>query len=133
MEFRQVRSSDDELRVMLESSLILRQAGRFDEAETIARGVRELAPDSDVPLVVLSSLAARRGDLDEALRLSEEALNRDSTSVFAKVQHAEILLYQGKREQAETELREIIENAPASPHVHAAEALLEAARMLEDK
>ncbi len=133
MEFKQVTIGDDELRVMLESSLVLREAGRLDEAETIARGVRELAPESDVPLVVLSSLAARRGDFDEALRLSEEALNQDAQSIFARVQHAEILLYQGKRERAETELREIIENAPASPHVHAAQALLEAARILEDK
>ncbi len=133
MELQQIKTSDEELRVMLESSLVLREAGRLDEAETIARGARALAPDSDVPLVILSSLAARRGDFDEALRLSEEAMRQDAESVFAQVQHAEVLLYQSKREQAETELRGIIEAAPASPHTPAARALLEAARMLEDK
>ena len=132
MEFRQIKTGDDELRVMLESSLVLREAGRLDEAETVARGVRELAPESDVPLVILSSLAVRRGDFEEALRLSEAALTQDAESIFARVQHAEVLLYQGKRQQAESELHEIIERAPDSPHAPAARALLEAARMLED-
>lgn len=133
MNFNQVRTGDEELRVMLESSLVLREAGRLDEAEVIADGVRELVPKSDVPLVVLSTLAVRRGNFEEALRLSEEALAKEPASVFARAQHAEVLLYQGKRAEAENELREIIEDAPDSPHRHTAEALLEAARMLEDK
>lgn len=133
MEFAQVKTEAGELRVMLESSLVLREAGRLDEAETIARGVRELAPQSDVPLVILSTLAARRGDFDAALDLSEQALGREPGSVFARVQHAEVLLYQGRRERAESELREIIQTAPDSPHRKTAEALLEAAQMLENK
>lgn len=133
MEFAQVRTEDRELRVMLESSLVLREAGRLEEAETVALGVRALAPKSDVPLVILSTLAARRGDFEQALDLSEQALDCEPASVFARVQHAEVLLYQGKRERAETELREIIAAAHDSPHRKTAEALLEAAQMLENK
>lgn len=133
MELRQVRTGDDELRVMLESSLVLREAGRLEEAETIVRGVRELVPKSDVPLVVLSTLAVRRGNFDEALKLCEEALGKEPTSIFARVHRAEVLLYQRKREAAEKELREIISAAPDSPHCHTAQALLEAAQMMDDE
>ena len=131
MNFSQVKANDEELRVMLESGLVLREAGRLDEAERIFLGVRELVPKSDVPLVALSSLAVRRGDFDEALRLCDEALLTDPKSVFARVHHAEVLLYQQRREEAETELRDIIETAPESPHAPTAQALLDAARLLE--
>ena len=131
MNFSQVKAGDEELRVMLESGLVLREAGRLDEAERIFLGVCELAPKSDVPLVALSSLAVRRGDFDEALRLCDEALSTDPNSVFARVHHAEVLLYQQRREEAETELRDIIETAPESPHAPTAQALLDAAQLLE--
>lgn len=130
MEFKQVKAGDEELRVMLESGLILREAGRLEEAEKIFLGVAELAPESEVPLVVLSSLAVRRGDFDEALRLCEEALRKVPSSVFARVHRAEILLYQKNREEAEKELREIIESAPESPHSRTAQALLDAAQLM---
>ena len=132
MEFKQVKTNDEELRVMLESGLVLREAGRLEEAEKVFQGVRELAPKSEVPLVVLSSLAVRRGNFDEALRLCEEALATEPASVFARVHHAEVLLYQQKREEAEKELREIIKTAPESPHIHTAQALLDAAQLMEN-
>lgn len=131
MKAETVKTNDEELRVMLESGLVLRQAGRLDEAEKIFRGVRELAPDSDVPLVALSSIAARRNDFDEAMRLCEEALRQDPNSLFARVNHAEILLYQKKRGEAEAELREIVENHPDSPHSRTAQSLLDVAQMMQ--
>lgn len=130
MDFKQVKAGGEELRVMLESGLILREAGRFAEAEKIFQGVRELAPESEVPLVVLSSLAARRGNFEQALQLCEEALAKEPASVFARVQRAEVLLYRQKREEAEKELREIVETAPESPHRRTAQALLDAAQLM---
>lgn len=129
MEFNRVKASDEELRVMLESGLVLREAGRLDEAEKVFLGVRELAPQSEVPLVALSSLAVKRGNLDEALRLCEEALTQTPESEFARLNRAEVLLYQQRGEEAEKELREIIEAAPDSPHGRTAQALLDAAQL----
>lgn len=131
MEFVQVGTNDYELRVMLESGLVLREAGRLDEAEKVFEGVRELAPGSEVPLVVLSSLAVRRGEFDDALRLCDEALVKDPSSIFARVNRAEILLYQHKREEAENELRDIIKNSPESPHTQTAKTLLDAAQLMD--
>lgn len=129
MRLDEIKATDEELRVMLESGLVLREAGRLDEAEKIFRGVHELVPQADVPLVALSSIAARRGNFDEALRLCEEALRQDPASLFARVNHAEILLYLRKSEEAEGELREIIEIDPDSPHSRTAKALLDVMRI----
>jgi predicted Zn-dependent protease len=130
MKLESVKVDDRELRVMLESGLVLREAGRLDEAETIFQGMCRLVPQSEVPLVALSSIAVRRNDFGEALRLCEEALRREPTSLYARVNRAEILLYQKKRDEAETELREIIETDPASPHSRTAQSLLDVAQMI---
>lgn len=132
MKLEAVKTDDEELRVMLESGLILREAGRLDEAEKIFLGVRELAPQSDVPLVALSSIEAMRGDFDGALQLCEEALRQEPSSLYARVNHAEILLYQKRSEEAEAELREIIEANPDSPHSRTAQSLLGVARMISE-
>lgn len=117
--------------MLLESGLLLREAGRLEEAEKIFFGVSELAPRSEVPLVALSTIAVRRGKLDEAMHLCEEALAKQPSSVFARVNHAEILLYQKKRDEAERELREIITTFPESPHARTAQSLLDASRLMD--
>lgn len=132
MKLEAVKTSEEELRVMLESGLILREAGRLDEAEKIFLGVRELAPRSDVPLVALSSIEARRGDFEGALQLCEEALRNEPSSLYARVNHAEILLYQKRREEAEAELLEVIETNPDSPHSRTAQSLLNVVKMISE-
>jgi predicted Zn-dependent protease len=132
MKIETVKTSDDELRVMLEAGLVLRQAGRLDEAEKIFQGVSEIVPDSDVLLVALSSIEVRRNNFDEALRLCEEAIRHEPSSLFARVNRAEILLYQKKHEEADAELREIIEQNPDSPHARTAQSLLDVARMISE-
>lgn len=132
MKVETVKTSDDELRIMLESGLVLREAGRLEEAEKIFLGVSEIVPESDVPLVALSSIAARRNNFDEALRLCEEAIRHQPTSLFARVNRAEILLYQKKPDEAETELRRIIEIDPESPHSRTAQSLLNVVQMISE-
>ena len=132
MKLNDVKTDDEELRVMLETGLALREAGRLEEAEKVFYGVSELIPDSDVPLVTLSSIAVRRGDFEKALRLCEDALRQVPSSLFARVNHAEILLYLGKREEAESELREIYDNNPESPHKRTAQALLDAIKFIAE-
>lgn len=133
MRLEDIKTGEEELRVMIESGLVLREAGRLDEAEKIFLGVNELVPHSDVPLIALSSIAARRGDFEEALRLCDKALQKVPESLFARVNRAEILLYQQKREEAELELREIIETDPDSPHSRTAEVLLDVAQLIPEE
>ena len=122
--------SNEELRVMLETGYILREAAKFDEAEAIFRGVAELLPDSDVPQVGLGTVFLQRGDFSMAQEICEKALETNPSSVYARLHYAEALLFDLQREKAETELQEIIGSNPDSPHSETARALLEAADLI---
>ena len=130
MRLQDVRPRDEELRLMLEAGFVLREAHRLDDAETIFRGVIELLPDSDVPRVALGTVELQRGRFAEAQAACEEALRLRPASLYARVHHAEALLFQQKRVEAENELNEIIASDPESPHSRTARALLEAADLI---
>jgi Flp pilus assembly protein TadD len=130
MRLSHVKPSDEELRVILESGFVLREAGRLDDADTVFRGALELLPDSDVPRVALGTVELQRGRFAEAQALCEEALRVRPESLYARVHHAEALMFQRRREEAEAELNEIIGSDPQSPHSRTARALLEAADLI---
>ena len=130
MRLTHVRPSDEELRVILESGFVLREAGRLDDADAVFRGALELLPDSDVPRVALGTVELQRGRFAEAQALCEEALGVRPESLYARVHRAESLLFQQRREEAEGELREIAAMEPDSPHARTARALLEAADLI---
>lgn len=130
MRLSDIRAADEELRVILEAGFVLREAGRFDEAESVFRGVAELLPEADVPRVALGTVYLQRGRFDEALAACEEALRLRPGSPYARVHHAEALLFQKRRAEAEAELQELIAADPDSPHSRTARALLDAADMI---
>ncbi len=107
MRLSHVKPSDEELRVILESGFVLREAGRLDDADAVFRGALELLPDSDVPRVALGTVELQRGRFSEAQALCEEALALRPASLYARVHRAESLLFQQRRDEAEEELREI--------------------------
>ena len=130
MRLSHVKPSDEELRVILESGFVLREAGRLDDADAVFRGALELLPDSDVPRVALGTVELQRGRFAEAQALCEEALSLRPGSLYARVHRAESLLFQRRRDEAEDELREIEATDPDSPHARTARALLEAADLI---
>ena len=130
MRLSHVKPSDEELRVILESGFVLREAGRLDDADAVFRGALELLPGSDVPRVALGTVELQRGRFAEAQALCEEALRLRPESLYARVHRAESLLFQQRREEAEDELREIVSLEPDSPHARTARALLEAADLI---
>ncbi len=130
MRLSHVRPSDEELRVILESGFVLREAGRLDDADAVFRGALELLPDSDVPRVALGTVELQRGRFAEAQALCEEALRLRPASLYARVHRAESLLFQRRRDEAEEELREVAAAEPDSPHARTARALLEAADLI---
>lgn len=127
---KEVSVSNEELRVMLETGYILREAAKFDQAEAVFRGVMEFLPESDVPQVGLGTVFLQRGDFQSAEEICEKALETNPASVYARVHYAEALLFGRQREKAENELREIISENPDSPHSQTAQALLEAADLI---
>jgi predicted Zn-dependent protease len=130
MKVADVTISDQELRVMMESGFVLREAGRLDAAEAVFRGVLELIPRSEVPLVALATIELQRGKIDHAVALAEQARRVNPQSLYARVHHAEALLFGGRRDEAEGLLGEVIAADPASPHTQTARRLLEAADLI---
>lgn len=130
MRLLDVRYADEDLRIILEAGYVLREAGKFDEAEAVFRGVAELLPASDVPRVALGTVEAQRGRFAEAQAIYEEALKLSPQSLYARVHHAEALLFQKRRVEAEAELNEIVAAEPDSPHSRTARALLDAADLI---
>ena len=130
MKLRDVQPAEEELRVIMEAGFVLREAGKFDAAEAVFRGMMELLPQSEVPRVALGTVELQRGRFAEALAACEEALRLRPDSLYAHVHHAEALLFQQRRAEAEAELQEVIATDPASPHSRTARALLDAADLI---
>jgi len=127
MMIKEVPVSDQELRVLLETGYILREAAKFDDAEAVFRGVIELLPDSEVPQVGLGTVFLQRGDFETAEEICRTATETNPSSLYARVHFAEALLFEKKRDEAEEILRTIISDNPDSPHTYTAQALLDAA------
>lgn len=127
MSLSEISVDAEQLRVMLETGYILREAARFDEAETVFRGVAELMPDSEVPRVGLGTVFLQRGNIDEAIAICGQAYADHPNSDYARVHYGEALLFGQQREKARTELLELIRKNPGSPHAKTAQALLDAA------
>jgi predicted Zn-dependent protease len=130
MRLSDIKPTDEELRLLLEAGFVLRTAGRIEEAGDIFRGVKELLPESDVPLVALGSLELQKGRPEAAQELCEEALVRRPDSLYARLHRAEAMLLQQNRAEAEDELRAVIAADPASPHSQTAQALLDAVHLI---
>lgn len=127
MTLSEISVDDEQLRVMLETGYILREAAKFDEAEAVFRGVIELMPDSEVPRVGLGTVYLQRGDFAEAESICRQAFEDHPDSDYAHVHYGEALLFGQHREKATTELLELIRKNPDSPHARTAQALLDAA------
>ena len=127
MTVKQIPISDEELRVLLETGYILREAAKFDDAEAVFRGVMEFLPDSEVPQVGLGTVFLQRGDFQTAEEICRTATETNPSSLYARVHYAEAMLFEKKRDEAEEILKNIISENPESPHSHTAEALLDAA------
>ncbi len=130
MRFVQIQPSDDEIRVILETGFLLREASRFQESESVFLGATELIPTSDVPRVGLATVKLQSGNFELAQIACEEALKIKPNSLYARVHRAEALLFQKKREEAIEELNSIIETDESSPHSRTAQALLEVADLI---
>jgi predicted Zn-dependent protease len=130
MKVDDVKPGDEELRVILEAGFALRYARRLDEAADIFRGMVALLPEEDVPRVALGTVELERGNFAQAQAACEQALQHNPDSLYARVHRAEALLFQKRRDEAETELNSIIATDPQSPHSGTARALLEAADLI---
>jgi len=126
------------LAALLADALI--DQGRLDEAAEQVEVSREAVQAGDATgeaswRMASARVLARRGSLDEAVTLADEAIGiMDATNELLNrpsfhMQHAEVLALAGRDDKAEAELRRAIEVAAvkgATAEIRHAEALLEA-------
>ncbi len=73
---RAIVERPDDFALRLQITLAYDNLGDLDAAERHAQAAQSISPERPEPFVALSRLAAARGDEEEAIRLSNEALER---------------------------------------------------------
>jgi AAA+ superfamily predicted ATPase len=92
---------------------VLAAAGRYDEALREYQAALDLEPSADLQLAVGECFLAL-GRLGEAAVVVEHVLERDATSVRARLLHCRLLLNEGDLEQAREEYRRAVALDPAA-------------------
>ncbi|MGD8922658.1 MAG: protein kinase [Candidatus Zixiibacteriota bacterium] len=90
----------------------------FEEAGRSLSKAYELAPNNSRMVSTLSLYRAAMGDLDEAIHLSETALELDPLNPETHFNRGRILSYDGRYDEARTEFRRVLELSPGMTSVH---------------
>jgi len=96
------------------------------EAITFYNEVLRLNPRAAAAQVELSRLSLTTGDAAAALKYAEEAHQTQPTSLDARVALARSLVVSGNSARADTEIADLLKNAPNAAAVHAVSGLHEA-------
>ena len=110
----------EELRVLLETGFILREASRFDDAEAVFSGCAELLPASEVPLVGLGTVFLQKGDYPKALEFCREAVRKQSSSAYARSHLGEALLFNNMIAEAKEQLESLVASENGSTYAETA-------------
>ena len=116
------------LKLMMEAGYIYMGMRRFREAKQVFEGVAALAPDNEVPVIALGSVAFCKGDIKGAVAAYHQALKVDPTSLFAQVYLGEALLFSGKKDEGLALLKEVHKRDRKGPAGEFAAALIDAVK-----
>src|SRR5262245_38758272 len=95
-----VNPSNEELAFLMEAGFLYRDLQKYEEARDVFKGVRALAPKSEVPEVALGTVAFQEGDFDCAGKHYRRALELNPRSAWAYAHLGELALFQVNKEQA---------------------------------
>jgi len=98
--------------------LALASLSQYDEAEAQLREESRIAPNSDLPYVLLASIALRKHDPADALASAERAVQLAPESAKAHYILGRASLESGQVEKAILELQAANKANPGSPEVH---------------
>lgn len=97
-----------DLALMMECGYILTGMRRFPEAREVFEGIAVLAPESEIPIVAIGSVAFCEGKFKEAVKYYQKALTVEPASAFAKAYLGESLFFQGEPEEARRLLEGVV-------------------------
>ena len=116
-------ASKDEMALMMEAGFIYRDAGKFEEAREIFRGMRALAPKSEVPEVALGTVSFQAREFDDAVAHYQEALKLNPRSAYAYAHLGEAELFRMDKKTARDYLKKALELDPKGEFGKMARAL----------
>ncbi|HEY7210489.1 MAG TPA: tetratricopeptide repeat protein [Bryobacteraceae bacterium] len=120
-----INPSREEVAFLMEAGFLLRDLRKYEEAREVFRGVRALAPKSEVPEVALGSVAFQQGDFEGAGRHYRRALELNRSSAWAYAYLGELALFEMSKEQARGYFKTAIDLDPRGDHGKLARALME--------
>ena len=120
-----VNPSNEEFALLMEAGFLYRDLQKHQEARDVFRGVRALAPTSEVPEVALGTVAFQQGNFEGAGRHYRRALELNPRSAWAYAHLGELVLFQANKEQARAYLKAAIDLDPRGDYGKLARALLD--------
>ncbi len=117
-----------DLALMMECGYILVGMQRFKEAQQVFEGIAVMAPDSEIPIVALGSVAFCEGKFREAVKQYQKALKLNASSPFARAYLGEAFFFLGDPEAAMKELEGVVAMDAEHKAAIFAKSLLEAIR-----
>lgn len=118
----------DELQLLLEAAMYLTEYQQFDEATAILDGVCQLAPHSDVPIILLGIAYASQQNFRRAIKEYERALKLNPKNGLAQIHIGEALLFEKKKDEALKAIEKGLSMDPKGPGVELANSLKELAK-----
>ena len=120
-----VAPSHEEIAFLMESSLVYRDSGRFNEAREILNGVRALAPQNETVLVCQGALCLQQKDFEGAERYYRQALDLNPRSAYAYAHLGELEIFRQHKQQSAEYLKTAARLDPRGPNGALARALME--------
>jgi tetratricopeptide (TPR) repeat protein len=130
---RTIQPSKEELAFVMEAGMLYRDFHQHHEARDIFKGVRALAPASDVPEVALGTVAFEEGDFEGARKHYRRALELNPRSAWAYAHLGELAIFERNKEEARTHLKAAIDLDPRGDYGKLARALLDFADVVTYK
>lgn len=117
--------SQDEIIFLMEAGFIYRDAGKYQEARDVFRGVMALRPDSEIPQVAIGTTLFVEGKLDDAIETYRAALEKQPESAYAYAHLGEALFMKKEFDTARENLNRAIELDPDGAYGQMAHSILE--------
>jgi len=117
--------SQEEIIFLMEAGFIYRDAGKYQEARDVFRGVMALRPDSEIPQVAIGTTLFVEGKIDEAITTYQAALDRHPESAYAHAHLGEALFMKKEFDQARESLTRAIELDDDGAYGQMARSILE--------
>lgn len=121
----EVEVSQEELTFLMEAATIYRDAGKYQQAREVVRGLIALRPSSDIPLVTYGTILFAENNFDEAIEYYQSAIEKQPDSAYAYAHLGEAFFMKKDFSIAREHLSRAIELNADGPYGQLARSILE--------